>query len=146
MKSITQDPHEIADLYVKRAVADLVLERNRQVDSEGWTPEHDDGHDKGELAQAAICYLMNAIVWAQMLSAGLSKDILARKSASAGPPHLWPWSRDGWKPKGPRENLIRAGALILAEIERLDRAAGGEQGDPAQAPPRAEADQAGSAK
>jgi hypothetical protein len=29
-----------------------------------------------------------------------------------------------WKPTNRRRDLVKAGALILAEIERLDRAAG----------------------
>lgn len=33
----------------------------------------------------------------------------------------WPWSREWWKPKNPRRDLVKAGALIVAEIERLDR-------------------------
>jgi hypothetical protein len=36
---------------------------------------------------------------------------------------IWPWDRAYWKPRGPRNNLVKAGALILAEIERIDRAA-----------------------
>jgi hypothetical protein len=36
---------------------------------------------------------------------------------------LWPWHDDWWKPKDRRRDLIRAAALIVAEIERLDRAA-----------------------
>ena len=31
------------------------------------------------------------------------------------------WSKDWWKPKDKRRDLIRAAALIVAEIERLDR-------------------------
>jgi len=31
--------------------------------------------------------------------------------------------RGWWKPKGPRRDLIRAAALIVAEIERIDRRA-----------------------
>lgn len=34
----------------------------------------------------------------------------------------WPWSRAWWKPASRRRCLIKAGALILAEIERIDRA------------------------
>ena len=42
--------------------------------------------------------------------------------AKAGWPELfWPWRRPRFRPGGPRDNLVRAGALILAEIERLDR-------------------------
>jgi hypothetical protein len=41
-------------------------------------------------------------------------------------PARWPWSQDWWKPTNPRRDLVKAGALIAAEIERLDRATGGE--------------------
>ena len=37
-------------------------------------------------------------------------------------PSYWPWTAEWWKPRTKRENLVRAGALILAEVERLDRA------------------------
>jgi len=36
----------------------------------------------------------------------------------------WPWAEKWWKPKNERRDLVKAAALILAEIERLDRAAG----------------------
>lgn len=36
-------------------------------------------------------------------------------------PEGWPWDDVWWKPKDPRTNLVKAGALILAEIERMDR-------------------------
>lgn len=33
------------------------------------------------------------------------------------------WVREnGWQPKNPRRDLVRAAALIIAEIERIDRA------------------------
>lgn len=35
---------------------------------------------------------------------------------------FWPWDKSWWKPKGARRDLIRAAALIVAEIERIDRA------------------------
>ncbi len=38
-------------------------------------------------------------------------------------PMYWPWATSWWKPTTKRRNLVKAGALILAEIERLDRAA-----------------------
>jgi hypothetical protein len=31
----------------------------------------------------------------------------------------WPWSFEWWKPKDRIRNLVRAGALIAAEIDRL---------------------------
>jgi hypothetical protein len=45
---------------------------------------------------------------------------------SEAPPSCWPtdWR---WNPADPRRNLVKAGALILAEIERIDRAAAQER-------------------
>lgn len=87
-----------------RAALDVLLERHRQIDVEGWTPEHDDEHDGGEMAWAAACYITAT-------PEGFS-DYLQ-----------WPWSAEWWKPRDRRRNLVRAGALLLAEIERLDRIA-----------------------
>ncbi|WP_110636311.1 hypothetical protein [Salinicola salarius] len=44
-----------------KALLDVFNERQRQIDAEGWTPEHDDKHDKGELAADRACW---AIYWA----------------------------------------------------------------------------------
>jgi len=85
------------------AARDVLVERARQVGVEGWTPEHDDQHDGMELAFAASCY--------------------AVADEGEPPDAIWPWPIEWWKPRSHRENLVRAGALILAEIERLDRAA-----------------------
>jgi hypothetical protein len=60
----------------------------------------------GELIDAAICY---------------AKD--GPQLRHDGAPEKWPWSLSWWKPKGRIRNLERAGALIAAEIDRLDRAA-----------------------
>jgi hypothetical protein len=66
------------------------------------------------MAQAAACYALNA----------------AEQRFTWPFDTLWPWSKDWWKPKTPRRDLVRAGALSLAEIERLDRAALHQQADP----------------
>jgi len=94
---------------IGRAAADVWAERLRQIESEKWSPQHDDEHSCGELADAAACYASPA-------PHGL------RVTAQDDPPKIWPWHRSWWKPKDRRSNLVRAGALILAEIERLDRA------------------------
>jgi hypothetical protein len=107
------------------ALRDIYDERLRQVTAEGWTPEHDDRHNDGSLARAAACYAM-----AGSIEAGASRSGLLNILWYPEPPtltsclqKLWPWDMDWWKPKDPRRDLVRAGALILAEIERLDRAA-----------------------
>jgi len=40
---------------------------------------------------------------------------------------LWPWSPMWWRPTTQRRDLVKAGALIMAEIERIDRAAAQSQ-------------------
>jgi hypothetical protein len=89
------------------AIEEIAAERQRQVEIEGWTPEHDDEHSDGELAYAAACYAAGpeAFTCVPLLQA------------------LWPWEQSWWKPGSDRRNLIKAGALIVAEIERLDRVA-----------------------
>ena len=89
-----------------KASIDVMAERARQVTEEGWDAEHDDANDNGEIGIAAGCY---AII------AHLDEQFKCR------PLHDWPWDSDWWKPTTTRRDLVKAGALILAEIERLDR-------------------------
>lgn len=98
------------------AAIDVLAERRRQVEGEGWTVEHDNQHAGREMAGAAAAYCHSAH----------RPTIYARRPGGAyAIPPGWPvsWSNEWWKPKGPRADLVRAGALILAEIERLDRQA-----------------------
>lgn len=89
-------------------------ERMRQLSTEGFSRERDDGYVNGELAAAAAAY------------AAAAEDAHQAKSALDDmPPAWWPWAKRWWKPSDdPRRNLVKAGALILAEIERLDRKEG----------------------
>lgn len=98
---------------MSKAIDDVLAERQRQIEVEGWTVTHDDAHEAGELARASACYAFSA----------------ADQQMGEGPPTfehdfmaLWPWSRGWWKPKDPRRDLVRAAALLIAEIERMDRA------------------------
>lgn len=102
-----------------KAITDVINERQRQIEKEGWSLNHDDEHDDGEMARAAACYAACGSV-TSIESAFRMSDLLKE---------LWPWSRDWWKPKDPRRDLVRAGALILAEIERIDRASATAKGD-----------------
>ncbi|EDR6114669.1 ead/Ea22-like family protein [Salmonella enterica subsp. enterica] len=90
------------------ALLDVISERQRQRAVEGWTSEHDDAYQNSELADAAACYAINA-----------------HNQGFSTPAH-WPWAPEWWKQSGARRDLVKAGALILAEIERLDRAAAGK--------------------
>lgn len=105
-----------------RAALDVMAERRRQIEVEGWTPEHDDEHYLGEMACAAAAYaIVSALSDAMRASVSGSSNSIQNNSILR---LIWPtsWSR-WWKPKDRRRDLVRAGALILAEIERIDRAA-----------------------
>lgn len=110
-------------LWTSEALTDIIAERQRQIEVEGWTPERDDGYIYGELAQAAAAYASHTEYREQI-------DVFANKTGGGQThvgwfyPHmlLWPWAREWWKPTNRRRDLVKAGALIVAEIERLDRA------------------------
>ncbi|HCD3048219.1 TPA: ead/Ea22-like family protein [Klebsiella variicola] len=120
--------HEIIDLQeriaeleyrtVTAAAADVLAERQRQVTTEGWSPKHDDQYKNTELAFAASCYAFHAAAasW-DLEDNGIPYD-------SHPVPKQWPWEPSWWRPTDARRDLVKAGALILAEIERIDRAAG----------------------
>jgi hypothetical protein len=91
---------------MSQAAQDVVAERERQKLVEGWTEAHDDKHTRGEMALAAASYAMWSFPSDTTTSAALT---------------VWPWADEWFKPKNWRRDLVRAGALILAEIERLDR-------------------------
>lgn len=92
-----------------RALRDVVAERTRQRAEEGWTEKHDDAHTDGSLARAAACYILTD----DWPGPGIPDSVHRHW------PRSWSWS--WYKPKDRRRDLVRAGALILAEIERLDR-------------------------
>jgi len=105
-----------------QAVTDVLEERFRQVQVEGYTSEHDDGHADGALAKAAACYALCAGIGIATAEGIESHYEFVREYRTAGVPSpVWPWDVTYWKPKDPRRDLVRAAALILAEIERLDR-------------------------
>lgn len=80
----------------------IAKERQRQIDKEGWTSEHDDRENQNFQLSLAACSYLNA-----------SNSELANR--------FWPWDWRFWKPDTHLRNLIKAGALIAAEIDRLQR-------------------------
>jgi len=86
----------------------LIDERERQIKVEGYNHAHDDAHRDGQLAEAAACYAL--------VGAGRDEEnVVARH---------WPtnWDTDHFKVgDGRKRCLTKAGALILAELERLIR-------------------------
>ena len=96
----------------------IAAERQRQIDVEGWTPEHDDEHQFGQLSEAAVCYSHYA--WHQLAFPDSPRLTSEMFTGDVG--KLWPWHPSWWKPSSdPIRNLVKAGALIAAEIDRLQR-------------------------
>ena len=103
-------------------VSEIAGERERQKSEEGWTTEHDDEHDDGQMALAAACYASPLPLFAH-----------SRGEADMAFCDPWPWTvqnrgepirhftssvTDG---QNRRRQLVIAAALIVAEIERIDR-------------------------
>lgn len=113
------------------ALADIRAERARQIHAEGWTEAHDNAHHFGEMARAAACYALQSTLGDPMRSFEAQIDggttVFKRKFFTVGTINisylLWPWEGKWWKPTTPRRDLVKAAALIVAEIERIDRAA-----------------------
>ncbi len=99
----------------------IARERKRQTDSLGWSPEHDDGHDSGEMAIAAACYASPERLYAKYeYAAGIRYEDPFPEGWSDARPH------NGNVLKEPTDKqairlLEKAGALIAAEIDRLLR-------------------------
>lgn len=99
----------------------IAAERARQLAAEGWTPEHDAEHVGGEMVKAAQCYSQVSL----LMNLGAS----VYRAAASARYGRWPWSMKWWKPSpDPIRNLVKAGALIAAEIDRLQRTEGAVHG------------------
>jgi len=101
-------------------VALIAAERRRQVEAEGWTAKHDDEHTGGEIAKAAACYALPKKRTMRRVHYQPPRD----PAYSVRVPVAWPWDAEWWKPtpEDRARELVKAGALIAAEIDRLQRA------------------------
>lgn len=106
----------------------IEAERRRQVESEGWSTEHDDQHRDGELMDAGMCYYLHATDGASYRDVREMRPPCPECGQSRGfvvtgqVPLSWPWENCWWKPDGGKaRNLEKAGALMLAEKDRLHR-------------------------
>lgn len=112
------DPARLMGAGMPSAWQDVFHERQRQIEKEGWTPDHDDQYREAELLRAAATYTMHA---ALMETGDHDPEQV---------PVSWPWDASWWKPTDdPRRALEKAGALILAELDRADRVASKQKGD-----------------
>ncbi len=97
----------------------ITAERQRQVEVKGWTAEHDAAQVTGEMVSAAFAYAKHAMC-------GYAPFNREAAPATHEPPAFpyWPWLPELFKPaeftsEGAIRDLVKAGALIAAEIDRL---------------------------
>lgn len=112
-------------------IEEIEAERERQVAEEGWTAEHDDEHGRGQMACAAAAYAYfgslpdNDKFGEKDRARGTDRGSFVRFMITQLFP-VWGtayggWGWEWWKPTNRRRDLIKAAALIVAEIERIDR-------------------------
>ncbi|MCW1922694.1 hypothetical protein OKA05_09025 [Luteolibacter arcticus] len=112
----------------------IAAERARQVAEEGYTPESDDRYDIGQLVDASICYatagtcLVNGPVMMGTDYDCTPENLLPNfQEYQFGVGVSWPWVWASFKiSPDPIRCLVKAGALLAAEIDRLQRRAGKE--------------------
>lgn len=84
-----------------QGAVDVLAERKRQIEVEGFTAAHDDTNyrDENELVKAAVCFAEPALYSL-----------------------IWPWNASWWKIRdGRRRCLVKAAALLIAAIDWLDQ-------------------------
>ncbi|SEH89090.1 hypothetical protein [Paraburkholderia hospita] len=101
--------HEISELHalvphISPAVRAILAERHRQITVEGFSPERDAQFVKFDLAFAGAAYAVSSTK--------------GQNHPRSMVPGTWPWEASWWKPSTPERNLEKAGALIIAELER----------------------------
>lgn len=95
---------------MSKALDDVKAERQRQQAEENYTTQHDDTYIPGVLSLGGAAYAVNAAARLTCLAKYQRRAV-----------NLWPW-RDGFKPgRDGRRELVKAAAMIVAEIEKMDR-------------------------
>lgn len=104
-ESKNEDEAVLLSAMAQDVLREIAKERVRQVTKEGWSEQHDDRYTNGELSRAAGSYVLHKYV------------------EGAPPPMSWPWPDEWWKPSkdSKYKDLIKAAALIVAELERMRR-------------------------
>lgn len=95
----------------------ITQERERQIEKELWDDEHDDDHTCMTLATAGAAYALDAA--AKYTGEHKSWKKIFKECAE----RVWPFDTEWFKPtpNDPVRQLVKAGALIAAEIDRFQR-------------------------
>jgi len=112
----------------KTGVELIAEERQRQIQKLGYNEEHDEMETAFQLSGAAAMYIANAINidWREHSHYDDLGDCVrfqCRQIDTNEWKEEWPWDdRDGRNKSDVMTSLITAGALIAAEIDRLNKA------------------------
>jgi hypothetical protein len=103
---------------------DLIKEeRKRQIQEKGYDYIHDDYHEYNELINAAQCYLEQVLTRSKVMDINDSYNNKLKLYRDVKRPENWPpeWKPESWNPDSPIRDLVKAAALIAAEIDRRSR-------------------------
>lgn len=100
----------------------VLAERRRQLQWEGFDHERDDRYTAGELARAAQCYEREPEERKMLRMTPEEYRAPENHNDSIEVPESWPWAASWWKTGDRIRDLAKAGALYLAEADRLTRA------------------------
>lgn len=102
---------------MKKGIDLIAEERQRQIDVEGYSAQHDSQHNASDFVYAAISYAESAIVGINCIEIGNTNEteIMLRK-VEMGKNYPFGWD---FKPSTNVRDLVKAGALIAAAIDRL---------------------------
>lgn len=99
-----ESKHYIDLIKGTSAAAQVLFERARQIEDKGYDPDHDRSHPKEALALAGAFYALPAEV----------------REKIDPEQKIWPFEKGYFKPSplDRKRELVKAAALIIAEIER----------------------------
>lgn len=97
----------------RKSICLISEERQRQVEEEGYTEDHDASHGDRSLVRAASCYALGTRTFERTFGNEDNRVTLYFD--------MWPWNNESWKPTPDDrvKELVKSGALIAAEIDRL---------------------------
>lgn len=102
---------------MKKGIELIAEERQRQIEIEGYSAQHDSQHNASELIYAAIAYVESAKVGVNCAEMGnTDENEIMRRKIEMGKNYPFGWD---FKPSTNIRDLVKAGALIAATIDRL---------------------------
>lgn len=100
---------------MKTGIELIAEERKRQIEKEGYSALHDSNHKVSEFVRAALAYTNAATTDAD----GDADPVLLLHIKRYKGLNCWPWGMATFKPTTAKRDLVKAGALIAAAIDRL---------------------------